>query len=98
VHILIQGVILIVHSILFGGECYILFYLLFILWFRRVGISLRGDKGYVYIFILDFSHHISYAPITAFSVVNPYLLDLAMALYQGVILTAPRLDLQCPVP
>jgi len=98
VHILIQEVILIVHSILFGGECYILFYLLFILWFGKVGISLRGDKGYGYIFMLDFSHHISYEPTTTFSVVNPYLLDPAMALYQGVILTVPRLDRQYPVP
>lgn len=97
-HILIQEVILIVHSILCGGECYILFYLLFILWFGRVGMCLRGDKGYVYIFILDFSHHMSYAPTTTFSVVNPYLLDPAMALYQGVILMDPRLDRQYPVP
>ena len=49
--ILIQEVILIVHSILFGGECYILFYLLFILWFGRVGVFLKSGRGYVHIFI-----------------------------------------------
>ena len=59
---------------------------------------IRGDKGVcLHICTRFFSHHISYAPTTPFSVVNPYLLDPAMALYQGVILMDPRLDRQYPV-
>ena len=75
---------------------FVLFVVYFMVW--ESWDVLRGDKGYVYIFILDFSHHMSYAPTTTFSVVNPYLLDPAMALYQGVILMDPRLDRQYPVP